>query len=65
MVQEPDGTRVITRSEIIEQYFPWWSEQMRRIGKADQISEDTCVEDYVTVHWAWKVDDDRTGSGIP
>lgn len=57
LIQEPDGTRMITRSEILRVFFPWWSEQMTRIGKADQISEDECVQDYVTTHWAWRVDD--------
>lgn len=45
---------VVTMSEedIIREYYPYWQEQMRRAGKADQISEQGCIEDWVVVHWA-------------
>ena len=55
--QDQGGEHVITRSQILEEYFPWWAAQMRKACKADQISEDACVDDFVVVHWAWKVDD--------
>jgi len=46
---------IVTEAEILRTYFPYWSEQMRRVGKADQISEAACIEDFVTVHWATEV----------
>lgn len=45
--------RTITESEIREQYWPWWQEQMRKVGKEDQISFEMCVDDFCVVHWAW------------
>jgi hypothetical protein len=45
----------MTRAEILAQFFPYWSGEMRRIGKAHEISEESCVEDFVIVHWAWRV----------
>lgn len=53
--QDQDGEHEITRDEILAQYFPYWSEQMRRVGKADQISEESCIEDFMVVHWAYPV----------
>ena len=44
-----------TEAEIISEYFPWWSEQMTKVGKQDQISEQACIEDWVVVHWAYEV----------
>ena len=47
----------LTEDQIIEQYFPYWSEQMAKVGKADMISRELCIEDWCTVHWAIKVVD--------
>lgn len=44
----------LSEEQIIAEYYAWWSEQMLRIGKADQISAQNCIEDWVTVHWAAK-----------
>lgn len=54
--QDPDGTYDITDAEILAAYFPYWSEQMRKAGKDEFISEARCIEDWVVVHWAWDVD---------
>jgi len=51
------GDRVVTRAEVLRDYFAWWSDQMRAHGKADQISEDACLEDWMVVHWAWKIEE--------
>lgn len=51
--QDQGGEYRITDTEILAQYFPYWSAQMTRAGKADQISEAACIEDFVVVHWAW------------
>jgi hypothetical protein len=53
--QDQDGVHTITRAEILAQTFVWWSEQMRQVGKADLISEEACVEDFIVVHWAWEI----------
>lgn len=47
---------VRTEGQIIQEYFPWWSEQMRLRGKHELISERNCIDDWVTVHWATPVE---------
>lgn len=50
-----DATPVVqtwSEAEILASYFPYWSAQMRKAGKAAQISEQACLEDWVVVHWA-------------
>ena len=46
----------LSESEILVEYYSWWIGQMHRVGKADQISERACIEDWVIVHWAEKVE---------
>lgn len=48
------GEEVVTLSEeaILRKYFESYSENMRRVGKADEISEVGCINDWVTIHWA-------------
>ena len=48
-------TITITDIDILRDYFPWWSEEMRRIGRPDQINEDDCIEDFIFAHWAWEI----------
>lgn len=52
---DPDGTTEMSEAEILKHYYPYWCEQMKRVGKAQQISEQACIEDWVIVHWAEKV----------
>lgn len=44
--------RAVTEAEILKTYFPWWSRQMLKVGKKDQISEQSCIDDWVVVYWA-------------
>lgn len=53
--QDQEGVHEISRSQILKEYFAYWSEQMRKVGKADQISEDACVEDFLVVYWAYEI----------
>jgi len=43
---------IVTKEEILNNYFPVWSERMKKIGKEHLISYDNCIEDFITVHWA-------------
>jgi hypothetical protein len=45
---------VISFDQIITDYFEYWCEKMKRIGKEDLISKERCVEDFCVVHWAWE-----------
>lgn len=63
----PDGEAVfvtMTDAEIIAEYFPYWSEQMRKKFGEDEsmITHAECIGDWVVVHWAWRVDED-SGDG--
>jgi hypothetical protein len=46
----------ITEADIIREYFPYWSRQMRKVKQEDQITEDRCIEDFCIVHWAYQVE---------
>ena len=54
---DQDGRHIFTEEEILEIYYPHWKREMTRIGKVDQISERACIEDWVVVNWAWKVEE--------
>ena len=56
---DPSGNQFITDDEIIKDYFPYWKEQMIKVGKEDLISHENCIEDFVVVHWAWEVHDGK------
>ena len=58
-------TVVMTDAEILEEYFPWWSVQMRKVGKDTLITPENCIDDWVVVHWAEPVDDGgRVGTSV-
>ena len=51
--------KTLTEAQILEEYFPWWKAELVRLGREHLISEQACIEDWVTVHWAW------TDGGVP
>jgi hypothetical protein len=56
------GGRVVTMSEeeIRKEYWPYWYNKMcLKFGKShvdENYSFEDCLEDWMTVHWAWKSD---------
>lgn len=54
---DPDGGRIvtITEDEIIEKYWDYWCEQMRRVRKSHMIFRENCIDDFIVVYWAWEV----------
>lgn len=44
--------RDITDAGILAEYYPYWCNQLRAIGREHLISPEACVEDFVVVHWA-------------
>jgi hypothetical protein len=42
----------LSESDVLEQYYPYWCEQMRKVGRAHLISPEACLEDFAVVHWA-------------
>jgi len=49
----------VTDAEILASYFTYWSEQMKKVGKFDQINEENCITDFVVVHWAYRDDNGK------
>jgi len=54
-VEEPI---IITKDEILEQYYDLWKFLMiKKFGEASElITEENCIEDWLTIHWAWSLD---------
>ena len=51
--EDPDGVHEITDAQIIETYFPYWLEQMKRAGyMVTTYSLESCIEDFALVTWA-------------
>lgn len=51
------GGYVVTLSEkeILEQYWDYWCDRMRQVGKdPNQYSQLDCIDDWCIVHWAWE-----------
>lgn len=48
---EPIWT-IVSDKAIIAWYFPYWSERMTQAGKADQINEVDCLQDWISTNWA-------------
>ena len=45
-------TVVLNENEILREYFGYWSAQMIKVDKGFMISEERCIEDWTTIHWA-------------
>jgi hypothetical protein len=45
----------MTEDEILDTFWDYWVSQMQRVGKLPMVTEANCIEDYVVVHWAEKV----------
>ena len=52
---DPWGDYVLTEQQILAEYWDYWCQQMRKVGKGDQLSEEHCIEDWITVNWAIEV----------
>lgn len=49
------GRHTMTDSQILNFYFDHWADQMHRALKQDEISAEQCIQDFVTIYWAWEV----------
>lgn len=43
---------VFSEEDILRDYYPYWQEEMREVGKTDQITPEACIEDWIVVNWA-------------
>jgi hypothetical protein len=48
----------VSEEEIKDNYFPYWYNKMcQKYGKEivnEKYSFEDCLEDWITVHWAWE-----------
>lgn len=54
---------VKSEDEILAEYFNEWSQKMFAAGKEHLISKEQCIQDWVTVNWAFLCD--KNGKYIP
>lgn len=50
-----DIIQVWTEAEIMRDYYPWWCKEMDKAGKNGLISKENCIEDWITVNWAYEI----------
>ncbi len=46
--------RTLSEKRILADYFPYWSKRMREVGREHLITKQNCIDDWVTLHWAWR-----------
>jgi hypothetical protein len=55
---ETDKIVTMSEEEIRKDYYPWWYEQMCKKYGQEHVdatySFEECLEDWVTVNWAWE-----------
>lgn len=44
----------MSENEILEEYFDYWSNKMKSVGKHNLISPENCIYDWCVIHWAWE-----------
>jgi phosphotransacetylase len=48
--------RCVDDDEILEMYWEYWSEGMKRRGYTEkEITKEACIDEWVVVNWAWEV----------
>lgn len=45
---------ILSEDAIYESYWDYWHKQMVMVGKGAVATRERCIEDWVTVHWAWE-----------
>lgn len=53
---DPWGDYSYTRERILSEYYDYWKSRMTEIGKQHLIDEERCIDDWVVIHWAEKVE---------
>ena len=52
-----DVVETWTEDQIIKSYYRYWAIKMVESGHGDELSREKCIEDWCTVHWAWKAEE--------
>lgn len=45
-----------SEEQILKSYYDYWKLRMKQAGKESEINEQTCIEDWITVHWGVRTD---------
>ena len=53
--QDPSGEEILSEDEILDAYYLYWSNQMIKVNKLPMVTEQHCLDDWITVYWAWEV----------
>jgi hypothetical protein len=43
--------------QILKSYYTYWVTKMLENSKGEDISENLCIEDWITTHWAEETDE--------
>lgn len=50
-----DKSVVISKDQILEEYWDYWCKQMLKVSRLPMITEENCVTDFCIIHWAYPV----------
>ena len=57
--QDDDGIHIVTEQEIKDNYYIYWQEQMRKVGKEDLIDFELCLDQWIVMNWAIEIEPDE------
>jgi len=43
--------------QILKLYYTYWSKKMIESGNSHLVSEERCIEDWITIHWGQETDE--------
>lgn len=46
-----------SREQILKSYYTYWNRKMFESGNSHLVSEERCIEDWITIHWAMETDE--------
>lgn len=46
---------IINEDQIIAKYWNYWCDRMKEAGKEKEISRQSCIDDFVIIHWAYEI----------
>jgi hypothetical protein len=62
---DQDGEHNVTDEQILAEYYPYWQEQVRKVGREHLISPENCIEDWVAVNFAEEITDATVNNLTP
>jgi hypothetical protein len=45
-----------SEDQIIKSYYSYWAQKMIMAGHREQVSTQSCIDDWTVVHWAQETD---------